>query len=221
MSGPEDDPRDDMPIDREEWEAAMVEGEAAPAPQAATLDKIKQTAQRISTLQHMGFERNLALHTHRIEAILREEFGVSQAEAPLPSAPNTCLFCSQVLSVGPAQLWCMNPLCSAQFQPIRRVAESRPSGPDLAREIGNLIDRYDMLPNDFAGDMREQFSAFTGAIEKLRRVAESRPAEEVERMAREWMEHDGFNPETVEIWKGDLARFYWYMVAQQAKQEGR
>jgi DNA-directed RNA polymerase subunit RPC12/RpoP len=43
-------------------------------PPAVTLEKIKEVAERISVLQHMGFERNLALRTHRIEAILREEF---------------------------------------------------------------------------------------------------------------------------------------------------
>jgi hypothetical protein len=45
---------------------------------AIQLETIKEVAQRISTLQHMGFERNLALRTHRIEEILRESFGLKQ-----------------------------------------------------------------------------------------------------------------------------------------------
>jgi ribosomal protein L32 len=113
-----------------------VEGEAAPAPQAATLDESKidttgfTDAQCRQVLAAIQLSRELGFRDGRSS--------VGQAEAPRPSAPNTCLFCSQVLSVGPAQLWCMNPLCSAQFQPIRRVAESLPSAEEVCPSCGQI-----------------------------------------------------------------------------------
>jgi hypothetical protein len=73
MSGPEDNPIDDQPIDRKEWEAAMVEGEAAPAPQAAAPHPYRKAHAHGNDCCDKSF--NDPIHN------------VSQAEAPRPSAP--------------------------------------------------------------------------------------------------------------------------------------
>jgi hypothetical protein len=126
---------------------------------------------------------------------------VGQAEAPRPSAPNICDDCD----ADPCRVKLGTGKCRCTCHSSKRVAESRPSAhvqidrifDALAEETMNISDEEilaEMTPEDYAAVERLK-KRMLKTVADFKAKAESRPsAGEFEKMAKEWMEHEGFTP---------------------------
>jgi hypothetical protein len=98
------------------------------------------------------------------------EAGVGEGVTP-PQVPETCVACSSVLEVGPYQLWCSKPGCSAQFQPIRRKVTPPSPEPPTDTAI-RLLRRYFANESESRGGYDELTSETADFLERLDGVSQ-------------------------------------------------